>query len=189
MPTNLKVLERESDMYESQKVFLRYYMRTFNARKSAVAAGYDQNHGHHLVISLQNIINARLGEDRMSDGELEMRLVDIARGLTAEYITDQGFIDFQKLREDGKAHLVKKVTRTVDGITIEMYNAQRALEVIGKSRGVIKSGIKRHAHAHVVTEEDSELNKLIKKIYQERLEAESGSSEKEVIEADYTEVE
>ena len=155
----------ETDLNRSQALFLKHYLNTFNARKSALAAGYTPEYGKELVLVLDHIIRDRLGEDYMTDAELDMRLIDIARGVSAEYLDDHGFVDFQKLKRDNKTHLIKSVQRGRDGINITFYDSQRALEVIGKSRGIVQGEVKRHLHGHLSKAESEKLDKAIDKIY------------------------
>ena len=152
----------EEELSPMQSMFLNAYLRTWNARKAAIEAGEDVERGREILKSLSIVLQERLGEDYMTDEELEMRLIDIARGVGPEYLDSFGFIKFQKLIDDNKTHLIKSIQRGRDGINITFYDSQRALETIGKTRGVVKGDVKRHLHM-VVDEE--EIDKVIDKIY------------------------
>ena len=154
----------EDDLSPVQALFLSSYLRTWNARQSAVAADIDPELGRQMLKSLEVVLRDRLGDDYMTDEELEMRLIDIARGVGPEYLDRFGFVKFQKLIEDNKTHLIKSITRTKDGINVTFYDSQRALETIGKTRGVVHGDVKRHLVGHVVADE-GEVDKLIDKIY------------------------
>ena len=158
------VATSEEELSPTQAMFLNAYLRTWNTRQAAVKAGIDVEFGRQMLKSLEIVLGDRLGEDYMTDEELEMRLIDIARGVGPEYLDNFGFVRFQKLIEDNKTHLIKSITRTKDGINVLFYDSQRALETIGKTRGVVHGDVKRHLVGHVIADE-GEVDTLIDKIY------------------------
>jgi phage terminase small subunit len=182
--SDLAIIKTESDLTESQQVFLREYLRLWDARKAAVAAGYDANYGRTLVLQLDPIIRDRMGEDYMTDEELERRLIDIARGVPEKYLDEHGFVRFQELKDDNKTHLIKSVKRSKVGIEVNFYDAQRALELIGKSRGIVLGEVRRNLHQHVVDEEGStRLDQKVDRIYGAREEDNS-----DVVDAEFSDV-
>ena len=155
----------EDELSPEQAIFLSAYLECWSARRAAVVAGYDASRGRELLASMGDILRERLGEDYMTDEELEMRLVDIARGVGPQYLDSFGFVKFQKLIDDNKTHLIKSVQRGRDGINVTFYDSQRALEVIGKTRGIVHGDVKRHLIGHVGVVDEDELDKAIEKIY------------------------
>lgn len=169
----------EDELSLVQTLFLSAYLRTWNARKAAVMAGIDADQGRSILKSLQIVLRDRLGEDYMTDEELEMRLIDIARGIGPEYLDFFGFVKFQKLIDDNKTHLIKSIQRGRDGITVTFYDSQRALETIGKTRGVIHGEVKRHLMGHVALVDEDEMDRAIEKIYNRK------QSKPEVIDGEF----
>jgi len=148
-----------------QALFLNAYLKCWSARKAAVIAGEKSGRGRELLNSVSDILRVRLGEDYMTDEELEMRLIDIARGVGPEYLDNFGFVKFNKLIEDNKTHLIKSIQRGRDGINVTFYDSQRALETIGKTRGVVKGDVSRHLVGHVALVDEDEMDRAIEKIY------------------------
>jgi hypothetical protein len=161
----------EDELSPVQAIFLNAYLRHWSARKAAVIAGEDADRGREMLQSLSVVLRERLGEDYMTDEELEMRLIDIARGVGPEYLDSFGFVKFQKLIEDNKTHLIKSVQRSRDGINVTFYDSQRALETIGKTRGVVKGEINRGVLGVVMVDED-EMDRAIEKIYSRKTKTE-----------------
>jgi hypothetical protein len=159
----------EEELSPLQALFLNAYLKCWNARKSAIVAGEDGNRGREILQSISGVLRERLGEDYMTDEELEMRLIDIARGVGPEYLDRFGFVNFKKLIDDNKTHLIKSVQRGRDGINVTFYDSQRALEMIGKTRGVVKGDVKRHLVGHVAMVDEDEMDRAIDKIYNRKL--------------------
>lgn len=132
------IIESEDELTVRQKVFFESYMRTFNQARSAEVAGYSRGAGRRLAKRMSKIINDRLNENSMEGVEIVKRMVDIARGLGAEDIDVFGFVNFEKLKEDGRTHIIKKITRTRDAISVEVYDSQRALEILGRSQELFR---------------------------------------------------
>lgn len=81
----------------------------------------------------------------MSADEVLSRLADHARGDIEDFILlDLGegrtswTIDLIKAKKRGKLHLVRRLRPTRYGVDIELYDAQRALELLGKGHGLFK---------------------------------------------------
>lgn len=174
-------------MTDAHHTFLSYYLRFWDARKAASASGYDPNYGKTLVQQLEPIIRSRMGEDYMTDEELEKRLVDIARGIPPDYIDNFGFVDFERLKADNKTHLIKSIKRNKQGVEVTMYDSQRALELIGKSRGVVLGELKRNLHLHKNQAGKTRVDQLVDRIYGAR--DNDDSSEEEVVDAEFKDME
>lgn len=141
-----------------QKAFIKEYLRDFNATQAAIRAGYSVKTayaiGHDLLkkIEIQNAIRKDLDERLMSSDEALKRLAEMARGNMGDFmdISSMSFqLDLNKAKELGLTHLIKKVRQktitTVDKngeeeetntIEIELYDAQEALNSIGKYHGL-----------------------------------------------------
>lgn len=133
-----------------QQLFVDSYLATFNATKSALAAGYSDktaySQGARLLknAEIAAAISERLTETAMSADEVLMRLADQARGDLGDFLDDDGLFDMDKVRQAKKTGLIKKfkTKRTVRTIAeqeiesteveFELYDAQSALVHIGK---------------------------------------------------------
>jgi len=85
--------------------------------------------------SIREVIEARIAEKAMSADEALIRLADMARGNLADFVQDYGAIDWEAVK--AKGHLVKKISHTAGKqSSIELYDAQSALEKIGRAHGL-----------------------------------------------------
>lgn len=134
-----------------QLAFVEHYLSCWNVSEAARRAGYANpyNNGHRLMEydGISDAITARLAELKMSADEVLTRLTQQARGSMAPFIrrdTDGDLYGFD-LSATQPLHLLKKasVTRrrqkddqdeliTVETVTIELYDAQAALALLGK---------------------------------------------------------
>jgi len=127
-----------------QKVFIEGYLECWNGTKAARQAGY----AHPSVqasrllrnIKVQEAIDERLTEKCMSADEVLMRLADMGRGDIRDFVLvrEDGSwtIDWESAR--GQTHLIKSVRDTKHGLVFEIYDAQAALEKIGRAHGLFK---------------------------------------------------
>jgi phage terminase small subunit len=124
-----------------QKVFVEYYLQTWNATEAARLAGYKGNNvtlravGHENLTKphIKSQIQKRISELVMKSDEVLNRLSQQASGTIADFIEPVGrtfLLNIEKLKELG--HLVKKIRHTKYGVEIELYSSQRALELLGK---------------------------------------------------------
>lgn len=133
-------------MTPKQQAFVIEYLRDFNATQAAIRAGYAKSSARvsgHKNITNYNIaseIKAELEQRIMGADEVLTRVSDIARGSAADYLTidKHGYakLDLEKMKNEGKLHLIKKFKVTKGGIEIELYDAQSALYQIGKGHGL-----------------------------------------------------
>jgi len=122
-----------------QQVFLEEYLKCWNASEAARKAGFKGKAnvvGPRLLanVSIQQAIQARLNELKMSADEVLVRLADQARGSMADFIqvTEDGQIRISLAKAD-KLHLVRKVSLTAEGgLQIELYDSQDALKLLGQ---------------------------------------------------------
>jgi phage terminase small subunit len=129
-----------------QQAFVEAYLTCWNETEAARRAGYanPNNNAHRLMVNdgIQAAIQARLVELKMSADEVLTRLAEHARGSLADFlrITGDGDLRGFDLSEDKPLHLLKKASiskrtykdTTEETVTIELYDAQAALNLLGK---------------------------------------------------------
>lgn len=139
---------------DRQALFVEEYLRTFNATKAALSAGYSPRSACEIgwenlrKPQIAEVIKQRLAESAMSADEVLMRLADIARGDIADLLKVDGNnikIDLDKAMVAQKTGLIKKLTqktttRTTDDVetedvvtSIELHDPLTALQLIGKN--------------------------------------------------------
>ncbi len=143
-----------------QKLFVEYYLQTWNASVAAKKAGYRGSYATLRSIGSENLtkpnikagISKRLEETTMESNEILSRLASMARGFDIidyaelrevyqinkkgkEYLSGYAlWIDLEKLRSDGFSHLVKKIKQTTSGIEFESHDQKDALIQLGKHK-------------------------------------------------------
>lgn len=147
-----------------QELFVEEYLTCWNATEAARRAGYQGNDGTLRNVACTNLtkpniaarVRARMAESAMRADEVLARLAAIARGDMNDFADpDSLSLDLQKANARGKMHLLKSITITTttrdegdkgssqtDTIKFELYDAQRALEVLGKAHGVLSETVK-----------------------------------------------
>ena len=133
-------------MTPKQKAFVFEYLKDFNATQAAIRAGYSQKtagvigHENLRKPNIAEIIDDEFNKRAMSAYEVLSRTSDIARGSAEDYLKfdDYGHvsIDLERMRDDGKLHLVKKYKVTKQAVEVELYDAQAALVQMGKQHGL-----------------------------------------------------
>lgn len=128
-----------------QKVFVEKYLECWNATEAARQAGYalPYRSGYENLIKphVQEHIQQRLLGHMMDADEAMTRLSEQGRGDIAAFLNcigEDGQLDLSKVRESGKTHLIKSISWTRYGPRLELYDAQKALELIGKAHGTFK---------------------------------------------------
>jgi phage terminase small subunit len=122
---------------DKQRAFVEHYLVCWNASEAARRASYTGKAnvvGPRLLanVSIQAAIQERLSALAMSADEVLARLTAQARGSMTDFLDDDGKIDLAQAREHGALHLIKSRSVTKDGERIELYDAQNALELLGK---------------------------------------------------------
>ena len=143
-----------------QRCFVEHYLTTWNAKESAVLAGYGspQKTGYRLLHhpEVLELVNERLGEMGVSASEIVARMSQYVRNNPANFfifadvpekdihgkvLTDQDgnpilhrqMIDINWGMFERYGYLVKKLSYDRKGRPVlEFYDAQRALEMLGK---------------------------------------------------------
>lgn len=139
------------NLTNKQRVFVEEYFKCWNASEAARRAGYNGKAnvvGSQLLakISIAQEIQLRVNELSMSADEVLLRLADQARGIPEEcfvaYDRVVG-ISFEKLKEHGLMHLIKKISYDRYGNpTVEFYDAQNALVQLGKHHALFTERMK-----------------------------------------------
>jgi len=122
---------------DKQRAFIETYATNgFNATAAAREAGYahPSKFAYRLVrnAKIREAIEIRFKERIMTAEEVLARLTEQARGDIGNYLDDEGNVDFEQLKADGKAHLVKSISDSKYGKRVEFYSSQRAMEIMGK---------------------------------------------------------
>ncbi len=124
-----------------QKVFVEEYLQCWNATEAARRAGYK----HPNVSGPRNIVKAgiqtkiaeRLAAKAMDTDEVLARLGDQARGDLGDFLDiTPGKVALNLEKAKGQTHLIKKFRQTKDGVSIELYDAQAALEKLARAHGL-----------------------------------------------------
>lgn len=148
-------MAKNKKLTKKETVFVEEYIRCWNGAAAARAAGYSAKVAKQIAYEnltkpyLQDAIEKRLGEIRMSINEFYARLSEQARANIADFIE---FYNVPVLDKDGKhvgerqsvrvkqyaferyGHLIKSITPTSNGdFKVELYSAQVALELTGKT--------------------------------------------------------
>jgi len=165
-------------------VFIAEYLKDFNGSAAARRAGYK---GRPDVIAsrllgdvrIDTEIKRQIAERAMGADEVLQRLADMARGDLGDAITSFplgrrsiSLVDWQKLVDAGKTHLVKKFKTTKDGVEIELHDPQRALELLGKHHRLF---IERVEETSTIEHHITGLDAILEKVYGDRDKSGSGS--------------
>lgn len=183
-----------------QQAFIEEYLQDFNATRAAQRAGYRGNlnslacMGHELLRNpnIEAIVRRRLQEKAMCADEVLMRLAEQARADIGDFLRrreDDGplLVDLEHAERLGKLHLVKKlkhrsfhhynrhgeVERIDVHAEIELHDAQKALELLGKHHGLFKEKVE-HSGGLELTVDDPR-DELLRRI--NRLAARTGDSD------------
>ena len=143
------------------QMFIERYLTHFDQYKAYEEAGWKSDNIDSMKMRAARIlrdplvrkaITLRFDVHRMTAEETLVRLAEQARGEGAAYLDERGRLDFEKLKKDGKLHLVESVKQTKYGLEVKFYNAQRALELMGKVHSLFgdKTDVQRDVTVHVV---------------------------------------
>lgn len=148
------VPEAWDDLTIKQRLFVVFYLgdSLFNATDAARRAGYQ----HPNVMGPRNLtrpaikarIDARLDEAGLTANEVLAGLADHACGDIADVrhlvgMTDPAAIDLelQRLQALGVSRRIKKLVPTKHGLSVELYDAQAALALLGRVHGLFDDRI------------------------------------------------
>ncbi len=126
---------------DKQRVFIEEYLVCWNASEAARRAGYSSPTAKQMGAEnlskpvIRQAIDRRLAEKRMSADEVLARLSEQAGADMDEFLSKRGRgvgLDLAKAKAAGKLHLVKRYSKTRQGVSIELYDAQAALVQLGR---------------------------------------------------------
>lgn len=128
-----------------QQAFIDEYLKTRNATKAAIAAGYSPKTAYSIGSEnlskpeISEAIRLRTSENAMSADEVTSLLAEQARGDIGDFVDfypgmKLPIINLEKAYRNGKMRLVKKLKFLPDGgVEFELYDAQSALVQLGKT--------------------------------------------------------
>jgi phage terminase small subunit len=146
-------------MTNKQRIFIDEYLRSFNATRAAIRAGYSKKTARS--IGCENLTNpdikaeidARLAESHMGADEALKLLADMARGDIGDLVDDNALLDLRMAREKGMTKLLRKIKQKtithigklenegdteITEIEFEMYSAKDAIDTILKAGGKLQ---------------------------------------------------
>lgn len=150
---------------DKQRAFVDAYCGEahFNATKAAKLAGYSGNRNTLNSIGSQNLakpaireeIDRRLAAAGVTAQEVLSVLADQLRSSMDDFLTvpegsTVALIDFDKIAAAGKLHLIKRYSWTQHGPRIELYDAQRAAELLGKALGIWRERVETEQVGEIV---------------------------------------
>lgn len=127
-----------------QQAFVDEYLKTRNATKAAIAAGYSAKTAYSIGSEnlkkpeIDEVIRQRTTENAMSADEVASLLAEQARADMGDFVrfypgSKLPVLDLAKAYESGKMRLVKKLKFLPDGgVEFELYDAQAAMVQVGK---------------------------------------------------------
>jgi phage terminase small subunit len=135
-----------NELTDKQRLFVDHYVNCLNGAEAARLAGYAavgaRQEAYRLLTNadIRAEIDARLAESAMPVSETLFRLTEHARGSMADFLRPRGkgvTLDLKHAMQQGALHLVKKYSKTKQGVTIEVYDAQAALLALAKHHGLL----------------------------------------------------
>jgi hypothetical protein len=134
------------DLPYKRRMFVEYYLNEahFNATDAARMAGYTypKVQGPRLLTMppIRAAIDQKIDSLTITPEEVVQRLTDQARADMGDFITVERNGNFRlnlhKAKIAGKLHLIKRLRNSKDGPSIELYDAQVALKLIGTHFGM-----------------------------------------------------
>lgn len=132
-----------------QRLFIDEYLRTGNATRAAIAAGYSPDSARSIATenltkpAIREELDRRYAENAMPANEVLARLGDIARGDMSDFVqfvdgVRLPLVDLAGAYQAGKFHLVKKIKYIPDGggVEFELYDKLAALSQLAKAYGL-----------------------------------------------------
>ena len=131
---------------KKQQIFVEEYLRTWNATRAALFAGYSKKTartiGSALLtnIDIKQEIETRVSEYAMTTNEILLRLAEIARANYNDIvdIDENGdpSLGLDVALKKNKVHLLKAIIPTKTGIKYEFHDPIKAMELLGKAQGL-----------------------------------------------------
>jgi phage terminase small subunit len=126
---------------DKQRLFVEHYLSCLNGAEAARRAGYAasgaRQEAYRLLTNadIRAELNVRMAESVMPASEVLSRLSEQAAGTMADFLSIKGrgtTLDLAKAAKADRLHLIKKYSKTKQGVSIELYDAHAALTTLGK---------------------------------------------------------
>jgi phage terminase small subunit len=125
---------------DKQKVFVEKYLECWNGAEAAREAGYafPRRSAYENLTNpdIRRHIEQRLHGYKMSADEVLTRLSEQARFDIGSLLGKGGVIDWDTAKEQGLTQHLKSISWTKDGLRVEAYSKQHALELLGKAHAL-----------------------------------------------------
>lgn len=132
---------------DKQQAFVAHYLTCWNATQAALLAGYSERSagaiGHENLKKpeIAEEIKKRVAALTLTANETLVRMSEQARGIPDDCFQVIGGligVDFERLKERGLLHLIKKITYDKDGRPqVEFYDAQASLFKLAQHHGLL----------------------------------------------------
>ena len=128
---------------DKERTFVLAYVECLNGAKAARHARYSEASIYTIASELlrkphiRAAIDALLDERAMQTSEILARLSDHARSSMEDFLSVRGrglTLDLKKAEQLGRLHLIKRYSKTKQGVTIELHDPQAALQLLGRHR-------------------------------------------------------
>lgn len=133
------------ELNDKQRMFVERYLQCWNATQAAKDSGYSPDSAYQLGWlnlrhpAIKAAIAERIAEAAMSADEVLARLAEQARADMSDFLKVNGRVtlDLKQAAARDKLHLIKKYQKGRNGVTIELVDAQAALQLLGKHLGLL----------------------------------------------------
>jgi hypothetical protein len=152
-------------MSDMQDVWLSEYLQCLNATEAARRAGYKwpNKKGPELKQQFADEIQAILQERIPSPEAVVSRVADLAMADLTDYIMQDGSLDLEAMKADGRGYLLKKYKHTRNSGTrksgdeweseswdTELYPADSALDRLMKYHGLYRETIEHSGAVEII---------------------------------------
>ena len=143
-----EIIEYGDPLHDDETAFVLAYLQCFNSteaiklsglldrdapRNIAAAQGYRMMAKPRVIAAIEQHFRLQT----MTAAETLARLTEQARGEYAQYIQSNGTVDLNKMKEDGKLHLIKSVKKTKWGTDVTFIDPQFALALLAKHHNLL----------------------------------------------------
>lgn len=131
----------DDEFTDKQRAFVRHYVACLNGAEAARRAGYspttarEMAHENLTKPHIRAAIDAAMAEATMPRNEILGRLTAQARADLGDFFSGSGRgvkLDIKSAKTAGLMPLVKKYSKTKQGVSIELHDSQAALIQLGK---------------------------------------------------------
>ncbi len=144
-----------------QQAFIIEYLKYRNATQAAKAAGYPESSAYQRGFEnlrhpeIKEAIEQHFAASAMTAGEVLSLIAEQARAEYSEYLTVDAnmnpVVDVARLIADGKAHLIKSIKYTRNGVNVEFHSVEAARELIAKHHGLLSDKLDINHSGEITT--------------------------------------